>query len=75
MSNGLRLSRKNLSYQDLFRMIEDLEGLFSKLGHLEVVTKFEGKVRRVLLNFSRLSLMRYSQVGYQSMLNSERIFN
>ena len=27
MSNGLHLSRKNLSYQDLVRMIEKLEGL------------------------------------------------
>ena len=27
MSNGLRLSQKNLSYQDLIRMVEKLEGL------------------------------------------------
>lgn len=27
ISNGLHLSRKNLSYQDLVRMVENLEGL------------------------------------------------
>ena len=28
ISNGLRLSQKNLSYQDLVRMVEKLKGLY-----------------------------------------------
>ena len=32
INNGLHLSQKNLSYQDLVRMIEKLEGLLSVAG-------------------------------------------